>query len=490
MTIRAISEEDPLLRTVTNTIRAHRMLQPGDRVLVGFSGGIDSSALLLCLHALTARYVLTLAAAHLNHGLRGARGGADACHAARIAKDLGIPFVTETHSATAYRRMHRLSLEEAGRELRHRFFQKTASLGGYNRIALGHHRDDDAESLLMRFLRGSGPLGLAGIPPVGGGIGGDIAVIRPLIHLSRSEIRTFVQRSGMPVVEDETNTDRRFLRNRIRHELLPLLVRHYNPNLVKGLSRMAALMREEDAWAGDLALKTLGRLLLADHGTLLVLDRRRLAACHPALQRRILRAAVVRCKGDRRRIGFDALEAARRLAVHGPDKGARDLPDGLVVRARGARLELQRLMRRSGRGRPFRPLPSRTEFVYQIHVPGRYPIPEAGVTMVFARHEPVPEAGVYRSGQQTAFFDMDRLQFPLVVRNFRPGDRLAPLGMQGSQKVKKVFIDRKIARSLRSRIPLLLSGNELIWIAGLRQGRRGRLVPQTKRCLKVDIIGC
>jgi tRNA(Ile)-lysidine synthase len=121
---------------------------------------------------------------------------------------------------------------------------------------------------------------------------------------------------------------------------------------------------------------------------------------------------------------------------------------------------------------------------------GRYTIPEAGVTMVFSLLNRPPEERGGRSGQQTAFFDMDRLSFPLVVRSFRPGDRLAPLGMQGSQKVKKLFIDRKIARWHRSRIPLLLSGGEIIWIAGLRQGRRGRLVPNTKRWLKVDLIGC
>lgn len=490
MTTLFIPEDDPLLRNVAQTIHAHGMLRPGDRVLVGFSGGPDSSALLICLMALSERYALSLAAAHLNHGLRSSRGDADARHAARQAEALGVPFIAGTQSAMGYRRRHRLSLEEAGREMRHRFLQNTAARGGYSHIALGHHRDDNAESLLMRFLRGSGPSGLAGIPPVGVGIGGGLPVIRPLIRVSRDEISAFVQRRGIPVVADETNADRRFLRNRIRHELLPYLIAHYNPNLVEGLGRMARITRDEVDWADDLTAKTLDRLLLADHGTLLILDRRGLTACHPAVQRRVLRTAVLRCKGDRRHIGFDALETIRLLAVRGPMEGAQDLPDGLMVRVRGARVELQRLMRRSGRGRPFQPIPAQQVFAYRISSAGHYGIPEAGVRMVFSLVDPPAEGDLRRSGQQTAFFDIDRLRFPLVVRSFRPGDKMAPLGMRGSQKIKKIFINSKIARFARGRIPLLVSGGEIIWIAGLRQSRIGRIVPQTRCCLKVDIIGC
>jgi len=238
------------------------------------------------------------------------------------------------------------------------------------------------------------------------------------------------------------------------------------------------------------AVKTLQTLTLADHGSMLMLDRKGLAACHPALQRRVLRAAVRRCKGDLRRVGFAPLEAAREFATQGPAHGVCDLPDGLVVRGQGARLAVQRLPRTRGDGRPSRSAPVAPGFEYQIPSPGHYPIREAGVTMAFSLLEALPAGGVCGTGQQTAFFDMDQLRFPLTIRNFRPGDRLSPLGLGGTQKVKKIFIDRKVAREDRPRYPLLLCGGQILWVAGLRQSESGKVGPSTTRWLKVEMTGC
>jgi tRNA(Ile)-lysidine synthase len=481
---------DPLVQSVEKTMTTYRMLQAGDRVLVGLSGGPDSTAVLLCLHQLAEKLSISLQAAHLNHGLRGDRAAHDARQAAGLAAAIGIPFVAEACSVEAFRQTRRMSLEEAAREVRYRFLERAANAGGFNRIALGHHRDDDAELILMRFLRGSGPLGLAGIPPQRSGSGGAVTIIRPFIRTPRLAILAFLKRSGVTAVEDESNADVHFLRNRIRHQLLPLLTEQYNPDLAEGLSRMAHLMRDEEDWLSGVAVKTLQALTLADHGTLLVLDRKGLAACHPALQRRVLRAAVQRCKGDLRRMGFAPLEAARELATQGPAWGARDMPDGLVVRGQGHRLDVQRLSRKRSAGRPSRFAPVDFGFEYRIPSPGRFSIREAGVTMAFSLLEEPPAGSVYRTGQQTAFFDMDQLRFPLTIRNFRPGDRLAPLGLSGTQKVKKIFIDRKIAREDRPRYPLLLCGDQILWVVGLRQSGIGKIGPTTTRWLKVEMTGC
>lgn len=481
---------DPLVRSVEKTIKAYRMLQPGDRVLVGLSGGPDSTAVLLCLRQLAEKLSISLQAAHLNHGLRGDRAAHDARHAANLADALGIPFITETHSVEAFRQTHRMSPEEAAREIRYRFIERAAITGGFSRIALGHHRDDDAELMLMRFLRGSGPLGLAGIPPQRPGSDRTVTIIRPFIRTPRSAILSFLQRSGVTAVEDESNADVHFLRNRIRHQLLPLLTEQYNPALAEGLSRMAHLMRDEEEWLCGVTVETLQALTLADHGTMLVLDRKGLAACHPALQRRVLRAAVQRCKGDLRRLGFAPLEAARKLATQGPAWGACDLPDAIVVRGQGHRLDVQRVSRKRGAGPPARSGPVFPGFEYRISAPGNFLIREAGVTLVFSLREKPPAAGVSRTGQQTAFFDMDQLHFPLTIRNFRPGDRLAPLGLSGTQKVKKIFIDRKIVRADRPRYPLLLCGDQMLWVVGLRQSEIGKIGPTTTRWLKVEMTGC
>ena len=481
---------DPLIRSVEKTMTTYRMLQSGDRVLVGLSGGPDSTAVVLCLQQLAAKWSISLGAAHLNHGLRGDRAARDARHAADLADALGIPFITETHSVDAFRQARRMSPEEAAREVRYGFLERVALAGGYNRIVLGHHQDDDAELMLMRFLRGSGPLGLAGIPPQRPGSGGAVSIIRPLIRTPRPDILAFLKRSGVGAVEDESNADVHFLRNRIRHQLLPLLKEQYNPALTAGLSRMAHLMRDEEDWLSGVAMKTLKALTLADHGSLLVLDRKGLAACHPALQRRVLRAAAQRCKGDLRRLGFAPLETAREFATQGSAWGTCDMPGGLVVRGQGTRLAVQRLSRKRGAGRSSRSAPVEPGFEYRIPSPGHFPIREAGVTMAFVLLETPPAGGVYRTGQQTAFFDMDQLRFPLTIRNYRPGDRLAPLGLRGTQKVKKIFIDRKIAREDRPRYPLLLCGGQILWVVGLRQSESGKVGPATTRWLKVEMIGC
>ena len=481
---------DPLVRAVEQTLMDYRMVQPGERVLVGFSGGPDSTATLLCLHQLAAEHSLVLGAAHLNHALRGARADADVQHAAAVAAALGIPFIVETHSVEDFRKTHRMSLEEAAREVRYRFLHRAALAGGYSRIAMGHHRDDAAESVLMRLLRGSGPLGLAGIPPLRRIPGSSLKVIRPLIDTSRSDILAFLRRHQTTFVQDESNADLNMLRNRIRHQLLPLLARDYNPALAEGLRRLARLLRDEEDWLGEIVRKTLASLTLADHGTLLILDRQGLTACPLALQRRVLRAAVARCKGSLRRMGFAPLEAARELAIRGPSQGSCDLPDGVVVRGRGHRLEVQRRSyRRSMRCRSGS-VSSQGGFAYWIPAAGQFPIQESGVTLTFSLPPTGPEKPVHETGQKTAFFDMEQLLFPLLVRNFRPGDRLAPLGLKGTQKVKKVFIDRKIPREDRPRYPLLLCGDHVLWVVGLRQSEFAKIGAHTSHWLKVEVAGC
>jgi len=490
MTISFAPLSDPLVRSVDQTMTTHTMLQPDDRVLVGLSGGPDSTALLLCLHGLRETRRFSLGAAHLNHGLRGDRAAADARCAADLAAKLGIPLVTERQSVTTYQKNHRTSPEEAAREVRYRFLLRAAAEGGFNRIALGHQRDDDAELMLMRFLRGSGPLGLAGIPPIRSTAEGQTRIIRPLIRASRAEILAFLERCGERGVEDESNTDTRFLRNRIRHQLLPLLTEHYNPALAKGLSRMAHLMRDEEDWLVGVTARAFKAVLLEDQGSRQVIDRRKLAAYHPALQRRVLRAAVQQGKGDLRRVGFAPLENARILAAQGPEQGACHLPDGICVRGQGPRLTIQRLTHRRGQGRPCPPTPPEPRFEYTIPSAGRYAIREAGIALFFSLLPSAPPVEASQPGQPTALFDMDKLQFPLRVRNFRPGDRLTPLGLDGTQKVKKIFIDRKIDREKRRRHPLLLSGDQIIWIVGVRQSAIARIEPATKRWLKVEAVGC
>ena len=486
-----IPEYDPLIQAMDSTMSRYCMVRPGDCVLVGFSGGGDSTALLLGLHCLASKRSLHIGAAHLNHGLRGARAASDARRAAGAAEKLGIPFYSETRPVEAYRKRRRLSLEEAAREVRYRFLEDVARRQGFSHIALGHHQGDDAELMLMRFLRISGPRGLSGMPPKRPSKDKDLTIIRPLLRMPRRAIEAFLSRYAITQVEDESNTDLQILRNRIRHQLLPLLKAEYNPSIEAGLGRMSELMRDEEDWLADLVADKLRGITLRRERNLLVLDRQVLVDCHPALQRRLLRSAVERCKGDLRRIGFASLEGARELAVQDSSHGSYDLPAGLQVRVRDNRLEIRHQNPSKRPGRHIQPNARRIEFRFEIPGPGRYFIQETGVTLDFAVFKASPDPGNMAStGQQTAFFDMDQLCFPLIIRNCNPGDRMAPLGLNGTQKVKKIFIDRKVDREERPRYPVLIHDETILWIGGLRQSEVGKLTTATKRVLKVEMTGC
>jgi tRNA(Ile)-lysidine synthase len=184
------------------------------------------------------------------------------------------------------------------------------------------------------------------------------------------------------------------------------------------------------------------------------------------------------------------MEAARWFAAEGAARGECNLPDGVVVRGVDDRLHVQRFSRKRGQGRPFRPVSASPGFAYPIPGPGRFTIREAGVTMIFSQRDTSPEEDICRTGHRTAFFDMNKLGFPLTVRSFCPGDRLIPMGLNGTQKVKKIFSDRKIAREERHHFPLLLHGDQILWVVGLRQSEIGKIDPTTRQWLKVEAAGC
>ncbi len=454
------------------------MFGPGDGVLAGVSGGRDSMVLLALLAKLAGLLRLRLGIAHFNHGLRGASADQDARLVEHQALMAGLPFFYARGDAAAYRRRHRLSLEEASRELRYAFFETTARRYGFGCVALGHHADDNAELVLMRLLRGSGPLGLAGIPPVRALGSTGLKVIRPLIDIEQAAIGRFSRGHGMATAEDESNRSLEFTRNRIRHDLLPKLRAEYNPGIAVGLNRLARLMRDEDAWLASLGEESLRGLMVEADTDHLLLDRAALKRCHPALQRRVLRAALQRIRGNLRRIGFEPIEVVRRLLEARNPSGGIDLPGGVRVEVDGDQLRL-------GRRRP-PTVPVR--FEYTLTGTGIVDIAETGARLCLQKLAPADVGTIRHAGQNVAYFDMDQIEFPITIRNFRPGDRFAPFGLQGTQKLKKFFIDHKIPRERRRDYPLVVSGGEIIWIAGLRRSERARIEPGSAAILKLELL--
>jgi tRNA(Ile)-lysidine synthase len=471
---------DCIRKIVAETISDYRMLADGDRVLVALSGGVDSVTLLDILQHQSNARGLQLGLAHLHHGLRGSTADRDAAFVAQLAQARQLPLhLGKTKPWDAPRR----NMEETARIRRYTFLSDTAQRHGYQRIALGHHQDDEAELVLMRIMRGCGLRGLSGIPPVRPLAPKGITIIRPLLRLDRVAIQAYAQSLQLTYVEDETNADRQHLRNRVRHELLPALQQTYNPNIKVGLTRMAGVLRDEQDWLEGLVEAQLEAAIRSANPQRLCLDRQLLAQSHPALQRRLLRAAVQRVKGDLRRVQYDHIEAARRLLAKVAAGGQVDLPCGMRVLVGKAAVDVVR-----DAATPEPGFPASTDFVYQVFAPGTLIIAETGAQLKFSISTPGTGFAPHQAGQDTVYFDMDQLTFPLTVRSFRPGDRFTPFGLGGTQKVKQCLIDRKIPRAARWRIPLIDCGGIILWIVGLRRGAKAPVGPKTARLLKIELL--
>jgi tRNA(Ile)-lysidine synthase len=382
-----------------------------------------------------------------------------------------------------YKRQHKLSLEEAARQVRYTFFNQVAKENGFNKIALGHHYDDNAELVLLFLLRGSGPLGLSGIPAVRGD-----KIVRPLINVQRSEILDYLSEKKLEYVSDTSNADLRHQRNKLRHDLIPKLLTSYNPKISEALNRLAAVLRSEDEWLNELVEPIFQQHLIHQENLGIQLSLEGFERLPRAAQRRLIRRAILTVKGDLRRITFTHVAAVMRLASTGPITGNLDLPEHIMIQRNHRGLSISKAqdnLRSRGNDLSNRICPS---YEYVLDAPGLVRIEETGATikLVEIGIDEIPD--FRQTGQQLAFFDINKVSFPLMVRNFRPGDRFSPLGMTGTQKLKKFFINNKISRELRSKCPLVVSNRRIIWVAGQRIDNSVKVDTETRTVLMAELL--
>lgn len=477
------SHSEKLLQAVAKTIATYDMLKSEDAVLIGVSGGPDSVALLHILIALASKFSLRLGVAHLNHCLRQVESDDDAKFVASLSKTVELPCYIHKENVMKYQKENKLSLEDAARRVRYTFFNKVAKQNDYNKIALGHHCDDNAELVLMNLFRGSGALGLSGIPPIRNN-----QIIRPLIHSRRSDIITFLKENRFEYAADKSNMETRYLRNKIRHHLIPRLKTAYNPNIIETLNRLTVIINSEEEWIDNEISQLIKKIMVdrkQDHVTLSI---SKLKKTHLAQQRRIFRKAIHFVKGDLRRISFTHIDAIARLLTSRSTNGSLDLPHSIRVRKVEDSLVftkekgvLRNLNRNDQR-------PEKVSFNYIIEKPTHLFIKEIDTNMVFSemRYEHMPN--FHLAGQHTAFVDKNRLRFPLTVRNYRSDDRFRPLGMDGTQKVKKYFINNKVPLADRYRCPVVASQGKIIWLGGHRIDESVKLTPSTRKVMKIELF--
>ena len=432
------------------------MAGPSTRVLVALSGGSDSVALTHLLLALAASGELSVAgAAHFNHQLR---PGADADErfVAGVAAALGLRFVAGRGDVGARARREGRSIEAAAHEARHEFLEHTRTELGADVVALGHTRDDQAETFLLRLLRGAGARGLAAMHPRNG------CIVRPLLNCRRAELQAYLRGAGIDSVRDETNEHPAVPRNRVRRELVPLLEERFNRSIVDVLADEAELARSEWAWM-TAAAAALEPGIRRDEAEGCRLDARVLADQPDGLARLILRRAMARAARGQD-VAFAHVEQALALARQGgpgfdaPGQRLERIGTDVVLTIRAAD---------TPRGRVARPAPAENSFSYPLSIPGEVAVVEAGTVVSAETARSAEFAGAFAGNPEMAVLSRASCAGPLRIRNRRPGDRFRPLGLGGQKKLQDFFVDRKVVREARDTVPIVVTEtDQIVWVAG------------------------
>jgi len=449
------------------TVRQRRLIEAGDHILLAYSAGADSTALLALLLELQKNLPFRLSLAHFNHGLR-KNAVKDEEFALAAARERGLPLYAGGADVAAQARERRLAVEEAGRLLRYEFLRKIAGKVGANKIATAHTMTDQAETFLLRLLRGSGPRGLGGIFPAVEGL-----VIRPLIDVERKEIDRYLKTKKLAFRIDESNLDKRFLRNRVRLNLIPYLEKHFEPGIVRLLARTAEILRQEDHLL-DRELDPLAQKAIVGEGIGARLEVKSLSSLHPALARRLVRRYFSLVKGDLRRITFQDVETILDLG-EGKDFTLRE---GIVLRR-----EAGWVVRKSGGKDSASSGPSRP---YLWDGMGSLEIEETGFTFAGQILTKEKAAGIPYDDGQRALVDYDLIEIPLRVRRRAEGDRYRPAGAPGRQRLKEVLRAKRIPVSKRNALPVFLSGEEIVWVVGAPVAEKFKVTEKTRRVLRIE----
>ena len=427
------------------------------RVGVAVSGGADSVCLLHVLRELAPRWDLSLEVLHLNHQLRGSASDGDAEFVANLASEMGLPFHQRSLAVADIPG----NLEQAARDARREFFREALRSFGLEKVATGHTKSDQAETVLFRLLRGSGNAGLAGVLPVTAE-----GLVRPLLDIDRSEIEDWLTARGISWRQDASNSDDRFSRNRIRHELLPKLRAEWNPSIDRILSQMSMLAREDENYWSTI----LPEELLIRRGATVLLNRGELCKFHTAVVRRLLRRAIMLVRGDLRQIDFQHIEGVLALLRETEGHGRLQIPgvdvfrsmDWLRIAPQGYDNQIER------------------NFRIPMEVPGTFTTP--GLNFSIKAELVAPDS---RYTEREDDLDWDRLQGRMDVRNWRPGDQIRKVQGKSVEKLKLLFQEARIPLWERRHWPIITVNDEIVWACQFGSDAEFRAGPSAVRVLRI-----
>ena len=451
-----------LIERVRDTIRKYSMIS-GENILIGLSGGPDSVCLADVLDKLKEELNISLSAVYIDHGMRPEETGNEADFCRGFCKERGINFIEESVNVREHAEEGGTNLQEAARELRYQKFEEISNRLGTEYIALGHNADDQAETVLMRLLKGAGMKGLTGIPPVR-----DL-IIRPLIEIERSMIEDYLKENSVAYTVDSSNLKEKYFRNWLRLSLLSE-IKKKDPAVIREISRTAEILRDEDEYLEIIVTKTLMRLFSRKDDGTIELFLTPLSSIEKPVLRRLLRRAVDAAKGLRG-ISFSNIEDIIDLIRNGKAGDSLDLPREIRVIREYSLLKISTL--------------KHVKITkYKLEPPCDVAIRETGAVIKSVYEEKGSDPA---DGRKEVFLDACLLKFPLLIRARAAGDHFYPAGFGKKKKLQDFFVDEKVPRDLRDSVPLVLSGDDIVWVAGFRADERFRVTDKTEKVLRLII---
>ncbi len=456
-----------LLQACRDYVQVHELAQPGQSVLLAVSGGVDSMVLCALMRELAGPMALTLAVAHFNHHLRGAESDEDEQFVLRMAAEWDLTVHSSGADVASWSDEQRQSVETGARILRYRFLLDLAEKMGYDRVATGHNADDQAETVLDHFLRGSGVTGLCGMPRRRD------RIIRPLLFADRRWISAFAEQHAVPFRRDSSNEDQAYRRNRLRHDLLPYL-QQYNPRIHRTLTRLSGNMAEVDEYLTAMAEKAFGECCIQTEGGKIILDCQLFLAYFIILKKYLLRLCLSKLVAGESFFDHALYDRALSIVSGTGDQAYAVLGSRVFIEKAGKVLIIGR-----------RPLPCAEVRIDQLQ--GSFPLWDGRHLQILAANEPLSSIRCNQD-QKRVWVDGDTLTLPLYLRPMRDADRFRPLHLAGSKSLSDFFIDEKIPRHLRRRIPILWSGDRVVWVCGERLDDRFKVTAETTRVYELKLV--
>lgn len=470
-----MKEPEEIVKKVENYIRQYHMIEAGDRIAAGISGGADSVCLFYMLLKLQRKYGFNFLAVHVNHGLRGEDARKDELFVRRLSEEHGVFCEIVQADMPGYARAHNLSPEEAGRELRYQAFESIAALRDCQRIAVAHTKNDNAETVLFQMARGSGVTGMAGIRPVRD------RVVRPLLCLTRGEVETYLDSIHAPYCEDVTNASDAYARNRVRRHILPAMQELVNERAVEHICESAERFAEAEDYLEKQTNLLWGRVVNAENGKYFV-NVAALLEEHEFMQGLLLHSVLREAAESAKDLESKHVHILRGLLIAGSGKKA-DLPYGLEAVREYKSLILQKKERTTDRK-------TKTEIQEQaLSIPGETRLWQGRGRLILTAFHFEGDFSKIPENDYTKWMDYDKIGQSLTLRCRRPGDYLIVTKEGGRKKLKDYFMDQKIPRDKREQIPLIAQGSRILWVVGERMSEDCKIDETTKTVLMITVSG-